>query len=153
MAESNKPVNLAFQICDAVFKDRRFIMDLSPNIKKEHGFMLNRRMSIKYPVQAQQMNALKINQASVVDYWSQTLYNGKFVPKWMMTKGAAKSSKEREKKDKIPTDIMNEYLNFYGISMHDFQYALDNFPKEVKAEIKDFEQYLKLLNNTYHEED
>jgi hypothetical protein len=61
--------------------------------------MINRIMSINFPVQANQFNHLKINPSSSVDWWHGTLINLYTKPPyWIYTKTKKKESQKTENK-------------------------------------------------------
>lgn len=64
--------------------------------KSKNFFMINRIMSIQFPLQANQFNKNKINPIPVVDWWHGSMSNYfKTVPPWIYTK-----TKKTEKKTK-----------------------------------------------------
>jgi hypothetical protein len=64
--------------------------------KSRNFFMINRIMSIQFPIQANQFNRSKINPIPVIDWWHEAM-SGYFkaVPSWIYTK-----TKKGEKKVK-----------------------------------------------------
>lgn len=75
----------------------------------KHFFMVNRFCSIKYPIQANYFNHLKINTSQVVTYWHENLskmYTK--TPKWMYV-----STKKDKEKKKSEQPIKDSTIKFY----------------------------------------
>lgn len=75
--------------------------DVGKNDKARNFFMINRIMSINFPIQANQFNHLKINPSPSIDWWHGTLINLYTKPPyWIYTKTKKKETiKEGTKKD------------------------------------------------------
>ena len=107
--------------------------------KKKAAFMINRRMAIQHPMQAQALNGLRIDPVSAVDVWKDFLSKHyKKTPFWMYTKGIKKAKEDKEKRINIPTADVVEYAKKHGYDLKSVWDALDMFPKEISSEIKDF---------------
>lgn len=139
--KDNKP-NL-FTIFGALFNNRDYINSLTPETLKQNCFMINRRVAIKYPLQAQVMNNSKINPVDVVKFWNDFLYTGAKPPGWVYTAGANKSTASKFEKDKITPSLIKFYCNLKNISQKDLAPAIRFFPEEIYEEIKDLEQLYK----------
>lgn len=147
--EQPKPIKVdLFTIFGALFNDKEYISNLSPENMKQNCFMINRRVAIKYPLQAQVMNNTKINPVDVVKFWSDFLYTGKRVPGWAFTKGAAKSVEEKSQKEKLTPALIKFYCSHKNISQKDLAGAIRFFADELYDEIKDLEQLYKGKENT-----
>lgn len=89
-----------------------------------HHFMINRFMSIKYPVQANYFNHTKIHPGNSVTYWADTI--GKMftrTPSWMYTK----TKKEKEKKaaaQPITDSTIRYYCQKHQCSQRDVNDAM-----------------------------
>ena len=105
--------------------------------------MINRRLAIMYPLQAQVFNNSKVNPVDVLHFWSDYLYNGKFPPRWIYTAGAAKSQAKKDDKKEITAAQIKAFCNRYGYSMKDINSALKFFPAEIIEEIKEFNKIAK----------
>ena len=77
-----------FDIVKNIFsKNQRSWDSVGKNDKVRNFFMINRIMSIQFPVQANQFNKMRVNPHFVVDWWRNTLSN-RFSkpPSWIYTK-------------------------------------------------------------------
>lgn len=84
-----------FETINAMFSKREAFEKLTQHERGRHFFMVNRLFAIKYPVQAQFFNHIKIHPGQAVTYWADTV--GKMftrTPGWMFVK----TKKEKEKK-------------------------------------------------------
>jgi hypothetical protein len=82
-----------FDLLNAMFAKRQEFEKTTLHERGRHFFMINRFMSIKYPVQAQFLNNTKIHPGNGVTYWADTV--GKMfnrTPGWMFIK--TKKAKE-----------------------------------------------------------
>lgn len=114
--------------------------------KARNFFMLNRFMSIKYPVQASILSHYKINAVSVSDYWHRTmntLYSS--TPGWIYAK--TKKKADVEKKLDLPS---NEMIKWYceknEITRKDFDQNVKFFGEKFVSELKSLEKILKSQN-------
>ena len=103
--------------------------------------MINRRMSIGFPLQANALQNLNTSQEGVVDYWFHLMQSQfKSKPSWLYTKTAkAKEAKKKSKKDFSEESLYN-YSKRIGCELKDFKKAIDFFGDEVTDEIKKFEK-------------
>jgi len=82
-----------FDLLNAMFAKRHEFEKTTLHERGRHFFIVNRFMSIKYPVQAQFLNNTKIHPGNGVTYWADTV--GKMfnrTPTWMFVK--TKKAKE-----------------------------------------------------------
>ena len=82
-----------FDLLNAMFSKRQEFEKTTLHERGRHFFMVNRFMSIKYPIQAQFLNNTKIHPGNGVTYWADTV--GKMfsrTPTWMFVK--TKKAKE-----------------------------------------------------------
>ena len=99
--------NVLFDTLASLFNNKEYINGLTQESIKQNYFMLNRRLAIMYPLQAQVFNRSKVNPVDVLHFWSDYLYNGKFPPRWIYTAGAAKSQAKKDDKKEVtsPRDV------------------------------------------------
>lgn len=121
-------------------KDWENIKDVD---KARNFFMLNRFMSIKYPVQANYLSHYKVDAVSVSDYWHRTmktLYSSP--PGWMYAK--TKKKADVEKKMDLPS---NEMIRWYceknELSRKDFDAIVKFNGDKFLTEVKSLEKTLK----------
>lgn len=142
-APKEKKPNVLFDTLAALFNNKEYINGLTKESIKQNSFMINRRLAIMYPLQAQVFNNSKVNPVDVLHFWSDYLYNGKFPPRWIYTAGAAKSQEKKDNKKEITTAQIKAFCNRYGYSMKDIDSALKFFPSEIVEEIKEFNKIAK----------
>ena len=142
-ATKEKKPNVLFDTLAALFNNKEYINGLTKESIKQNSFMMNRRLAIMYPLQAQVFNNSKVNPVDVLYFWSDYLYNGKFPPRWIYTAGAAKSQAKNDNKKEITTAQIKAFCNRYGYSMKDIDSALKFFPKEMVEEIKEYNKIAK----------
>jgi hypothetical protein len=124
-------------------KDGKEWKSLKNTDKSRNFFMLNRFMSIKYPIQANMLSHYKINAESVSDYWHRSmssLHSG--TPKWIYTKTLKK--KDVEEKQNLPSpEMIKWYCEKNEISRKDFDQQVKFFGEEFTKELRSLEKTLK----------
>lgn len=123
--------------------------EISNYDKRKHFFMINRMMSIQYPLHANMLQNLKVNQIDVVNFWFSFIskqYNRK--PSWLYTKTnkkkkttAPKKSKKEKMKEVTEDDIII-YTKKYKYDIRDVRLALELYGDEVKTEILNLKEIL-----------
>jgi hypothetical protein len=117
-------------------KDEKAWKELKNTDKSRNFFMLNRFMSIRFPVQAAVLSHYRIDPESVSDYWHRTMSNlHSSTPKWIYAKTIKK--KDIEKKLELPSNEMIKwYCEKHEMSKRDFNEHVailgDSFLKELK---------------------
>lgn len=109
----------------------------------KHFFMVNRLMSIQFPVQAAAFNHIKINPSQVVTFWQEML-SRKYsrTPGWMYVK----TRKEKEAKktlQHVDDETIHKYCEHNKISRRDVEDGLAILGESMYKELKDFEQLIK----------
>jgi hypothetical protein len=114
--------------------------------KSKNFFMVNRFMSINFPMQANLFNNRHINSSSAVDSWKDVL-NRLFTkpPSWMYTKTKKKDQHGSKKHPDKAT--VQEWMKLNKLSKKDFDSMLEIMEDEVIKEILNFEKILKEKNN------
>jgi len=127
-------------------KNEKTWKDLKNTDKSRNFFMLNRFMSIKYPVQANMLSHYRINAESVSDYWHRnmsSLHSG--TPKWVYTKTVKK--KEVEKKLDLPsTEMIRWYCHQNEMTRREFDESVNFFGNDFLSELRSLEKILKSQN-------
>lgn len=134
-----------FELTKIMFEDPEAYKKVTPGEKRKHFFMISRRMSIQFPLQAQLLQRIKIDEVSVIDFWQSFLqkqYNK--TPFWMFTKGVKKAKETKEKKTSIKEEIIKQYASKYELDIKVIREALDFFPTQMKKELLQFEKITKL---------
>ena len=107
--------------------------------KSKNSFMVNRFMSIKFPVQANMFNALKIDPVGQAEAWRMVASKFNRVPGFIYTK--TKASKKI--KPWVPeSKALEFYLKINEIGERDFKEAMKHHPSEIKNAIKVLEKQM-----------
>jgi hypothetical protein len=111
--------------------------------KNRNFFMMNRFLSIKYPLQVSLLSHIKINSASASDYWHSMLKKlYKSQPSWIFAKTKKKTTEEKKKE--LPSESMIKwYCQKNEISRKEFDQNILFFGDEFIKEIKSTEKILK----------
>lgn len=115
--------------------------DISPVIKRKNFFMVNRVMSIYYPLQGHLLNHLKINPEEAVDWWRswiKRIYTR--TPKWCFT--STKSfKKEKEKSGYKPSEELSVLLREkFEMSERELSELRIFFPADFEKWAKEIEE-------------
>jgi hypothetical protein len=109
--------------------------------KAKNLFMINRIMSINFPLQANSFNHIKIQPEKVVDFWKVFMsHYYKKTPQWIWTKtqkGEKESSSYEYKEEVI--DFIKEK---YQISSREIKEMKNFFPKNFHSFYKEIEKIL-----------
>ena len=123
---------------------------LSNSILSRNFFMINRIMSIQYPLQAQCFNNLHVNNADAVKCWKNFIVSklgyGK-VPGFVFTKGA-KASAELTNKSGYSKELKEQYCKFYKISLSDLEDMLYFNYAATVAHIQQFDDNNKDISKS-----
>lgn len=134
-----------FPFIDAMFNDQKYA-GIPDSVKKKHFFMVQRFMSIKFPMEANKFNVIGINYVMAIDFWQTLLsrrYNKK--PSWMFTK-SNKTKTASHKIDKIPSKLVDFYLKGKKMDRRDFNLLRELYPDEFLDELKRIEKTVKENN-------
>ena len=133
-----------FDLIKTIFEDPEGYKETSKIDKRKNFFMINRRFSIGHPMQANALNALKINQECAVDVWQKFMrrtYNK--TPFWMYIKGIKKTKEDQEKKINISSSTIEEYAKRNNYEIKTIKDALKLYPVEMAKELQSFEKMEK----------
>ena len=132
-----------FDIIKTIFTNPIDYSSITPGEKRKHYFLLNRRFAINFPMQANALQHLKINQSAVIDFWQNFLRKQyKFVPGWMYTKGVKKAQEVKEKKLNISNETIKEYCKYFQVDSKSVKDALQFYENDMINELKQFENML-----------
>lgn len=107
--------------------------------KSRNSFMTNRFMSIKFPIQANMFNALKIDTIGQAESWRMVASKFSRVPGFIYTK--VKATK-KEKTWDPNTKALEMYLKINEIGNRDFKEAMKHNPTEIKNAISILEKQM-----------
>ncbi len=129
-----------FDFIKVIFEQNNKYEDLKSYDKIKHNFMLNRFMSIQYPIQAQMFNRLGISSLGVSDSWRKVGRQYKRTPGWVFTK---LSKNQKNQKTYTPSaEALNLFLQINEIGEREYKEAL-KFNNEVVVEsLKGIEKQL-----------
>jgi len=132
-----------FEFTKILFERPGEWQDITPGEKRKQFFMCNRRFSIQFPMQANALQHLKINQAGVVDFW-QTFMRRQYqrTPGWMYTKGIKKAKQEKERKINVSDKLIHEYAKRMSMDLKSIYDALEFYPDLMINELKQFEKVI-----------
>jgi hypothetical protein len=133
-----------FEFINVIFTNPSQYSSITPGEKRKHYFMCQRRFAIQFPMQANALQHLKINQSAVIDFWQTFLrrqYN--YLPKWNYVKGAKKAKEVKEKKLTVSNDLIKEYCRTYKVDSKTIRDALEFYPEQMIKELHEFEKIIK----------
>lgn len=109
--------------------------------KSRNSFMTNRFMSIKFPIQANLFNTLKIDPVGQAEAWR--LVSSKFnrVPGFIYTK-VKKSEKQKAKEWNPNPKALELYMKFNEIGEREYKEALKHNPSLVQSSIDILEKQM-----------
>ena len=132
-----------FEFTKIIFENPEEYEKITPGEKRKQYFMINRRFAIQFPMQANALQHLKINQAGVVDFWQQFMRKTyKRTPGWMYTKGVKKAKQDKEKKINVSETLVNEYCRRMVLDKKSVYDALEFYPDLMLKELKQFEKII-----------
>lgn len=131
--------NEFFNILSSIFTDKEKFNEYSNLTLDRNSFMINRTMSINFPLQANVLNMLKINGYDVVKSWNTFISQQYRTPGFIYTKGSQKAREDKEKKVNMPKkqDIV-DYCLTYNIEYKSVMDAMKFYKEEMIKEINDF---------------
>ena len=128
-----------FDFIKILFKksDKKAWNSLSSYEKSKFQFMLNRFMSIKYPFNANQLNAVKTNGLGVAETWHSVAerFYGDTVPSFIYTK-TSKNKKADSPIAKIPKESIDIWCERHECGEREFNEMLELDQKSVIEELK-----------------
>lgn len=135
-----------FDVVKMLFDRNSKWTELKTYDKGRNFFMINRFMSINYPMQANMFNTRQIQSSSAVDSWKDVM-NRLFTktPPWIYTK--TKKTETKGKKKHPEKETVQEWMRLNKMSKKDLDSMMELHHDETMKEIFDFEKILKEKNN------
>lgn len=128
-----------FDYIKTIFSQRKDYEELKDYAKKKNAFMLNRFMSIQYPVQAQMFNVMNVNSVGVANSWRKVGIRHKRTPGWIFTK----TKKKAKDSTYSPSDeVLSLYLKVNEIGMREYKDAMTYDPEKVIQDLKTIEKQI-----------
>ena len=122
-----------FDVVKRIFESDARWKEISNHDKARNFFMINRIMSIQFPIQANQFNKLKVYPVPVINWWHATLSpRFKKSPQWIFTQ-TSKSNKNKKEDKKI--DFSEAELlvrDKYQVSVRDLDQIKKFYPDKYK---------------------
>lgn len=110
--------------------------------KSKNIFMVNRIMSIQFPIQANQFNKLKVVSPPVVDWWRDNLsHRYSKPPTWIYTK-TKKLEKQKPDSVKELPDIEDLIREKYKITKKDLLQLKSFYPERYQKWISDIAEQI-----------
>lgn len=119
---------------------------ISNDVKTRHYFMVNRFMSIKYPLQAAMFTQMYTSPSAVIDSWRALAKQFNRVPGWIYTK--TKSAIKQKAKYKANEEALNMYIKINEIGSRDYESAINLFEVDVVKTLKSLEKMIKTIDKT-----
>lgn len=133
-----------FDIVKNIFvRDNKKWESISKVDKNRNFFMINRIMSIQYPVQANIFNKMRVTPFRVIDWWKSNLSikYGKS-PKWTFTS----TNKKNNKSDKKST-TMKDYQEAENLICSKFNISLRDLDQIKKFYPERYEEWIRDIND------
>ncbi len=130
--------NDLFDVITLLFTNKTEFDKLSDITLNRNAFMINRILGIKYPLQSQAFNYVKINSCDVIKFWADYLGGQPYVPNFVRTRGAKKSADNIKKKKAVSEKDIKTFCIYNNISYKDVNTALELFNNDMTQEITTF---------------
>lgn len=132
-----------FDIIKTIFKSDKDWKNVGRNDKVRNFFMINRIMSIQFPVQANQFNHIRISQKPVIDWWHNTLssYYSK-QPPWIFTSTKKKPKINEPKIAEAYDQAELLVIEKYEISKREIADLKEFYPEKYHSWIKSINEQI-----------
>lgn len=133
-----------FDIIKNIFSTNNKTWDNIGRIDKSRNFfMINRIMSIQFPVQANQFNRMRITTGPVVDWWRNTLSSRySKPPNWIYTKTKKPATEEKSKESKNFDAVELFIREKYSVSKRELLDIKRFYPDRYNEWISDISEQL-----------
>jgi hypothetical protein len=129
-------MNNPYELIKSFYKDWDKIKDRD---KSRNFFMVNRICSIKFPLQSNAFNHIKIQPEKAVDFLKVLVTSQhRTSPQWVWTK-TEKKEIEKKKKETYDDNIIQFIKEKYLISNREIQEMIEFSPKDFKSFYKEIE--------------
>lgn len=131
-----------FDYVKVIFDSKPKYEDLSLYDKVKNSYMLNRFMSIRYPIQANLFNTLGTNSLGAADSWRRVTVQFKRTPGWIFTK--VKKSQTKQKESFVPSDeTISFFMKINDIGQREYQECLKYNKDKTISYLKILEKEIK----------
>jgi len=138
-----------FDVVKSIFKKNSEWDKVSRNDKVKNFFMVNRIMSIQFPVQADQFNHTKILPRPVIDWWHDTLskYYTK-MPGWIFTKTRKGPNISNKASDyEADKDVELFVMNRFEISRRELSDLRNFYPEKYRNWMESVKDQISVTKN------
>lgn len=132
-----------FDFVKVMFTDSKTYSKLKNSDKARHFFMIQRFMSIKHPMTAQQLNRVGMNGWAIVDLWQMVASRHNRVPGWIYTKTKKVSSEKTWKPDPEAAKV---WMDRNCVGEKELKEAIRFYPDEMKRIISSIEKQIKMYD-------
>jgi hypothetical protein len=146
VVETKKPTNVLFDMIDSIFTDKYAYKHYTKECIKQNAFMINRIMSIQYPVAASMLDNQNTNPYAMYYLWNMMLYNGRKRELWVYTKGSKKIKDDILEENRFPDKIIDQYCEYMHIDRKQFDDAMMFFKDELCADVNAYIEHVKSLD-------
>lgn len=135
-----------FDVVKTIFKKDKDWDKVSRNDKVRNFFMINRIMSIQFPIQAQQFNHTKVLPRPVVDWWHGTLSKHYTkMPRWIFTKTKKSKSNSVSPVDYEADPLVERFiLNRFEISKRELSDLKNFYPEKYKQWVESIKEQIDM---------
>lgn len=136
-----------FDVVKTIFKKDKDWNKVSRNDKVRNFFMINRIMSIQFPIQADQFNHTKVHPRPVIDWWHDTLSKHYTkMPGWIFTKTKkSKNSVTSKSKFEVDKSVEEFVANKYEVSMRDLSDLKKFYPEKYSEWIGSIGEQITMM--------
>lgn len=137
-----------FDVIKTLFKKGKAWEEVGNNDKVKNFFMINRIMSIQFPVQANQFNHTKIIPRPVIDWWHDTMSNYySKTPPWIFTKTKKKEGKDEKKVDFSDYEETEKFvMKRFEVSKRELSELKKFYPQKYESWLKELDSQIKSIN-------
>jgi hypothetical protein len=142
-----------FDVIKTIFKKKKDWEEVGKNDKVRNFFMIQRIMSIQFPIQANQFNHVKINPRPVVDWWHGTMSNHfSKTPPWIFTKTKKKEGKEEKKIDFSDFEETEKFImKKFEVSKRELRELKQYYPEKYFSWVKELDSQIKSMHQEKEE--
>ena len=112
-----------FDYIKVMFDSSSKYSELNDYDKRKNSFMLNRFMSIKYPIQANLFNFLNTDAVGASDSWRRVTAQYKRTPGWIFTK-VKKNPKKAQREYTPSEEAVSLFISMNQIGRREFDEAM-----------------------------
>lgn len=132
-----------FDFIDCLFSKEKW-KTVSEVDKRSNFFMVQRFLSIQFPLECNVFNDNGISKEKALDYWNIVLCNRyRSKPSWIFTKQNPLKNIKDKSFDKIEKETISYYLEKYFLKMRDFEFLKKYFLEELLVELEAIQKCLK----------